>query len=111
MHDFVRFMRHAFRLVYFIRGIVLAFATLLLICVLLIVLAEGMPLGKAVYFVLITATTVGYGDITPSTTLGRVVSVAAGMAGVLATGILVAVAVRALGQAFQEKMRDQHQEQ
>jgi hypothetical protein len=107
MRDFIRFIRHLFETVHFIRGIVLALALQLLLCVIVVVLAEGMPIGQAVYFVLITALTIGYGDITPNTPWGRVASVAAGAIGMLITGIIAAATVRALSQAVHEK----HQEQ
>jgi len=108
MHDFIRFMRHVLQIVHFVRGVVVTFAVLLLLCVVGVVLAEGMPIGQAVYFVLITALTIGYGDVTPTTAWGQVASVAAGLVGLLSTGILVAVAVRALSQAVEEKMHEQH---
>lgn len=106
MRDFIRFMRQVFRILYFIRGVVLSLILLLLVCVVVIAAAEGLPLDQAVYFVLITALTIGYGDITPVTTIGRVASIAAGLLGMLTTGILVAVAVRALALAFQEQRRE-----
>ena len=62
-----------------------------------------MSFGRAVYFVLITAMTIGYGDITPVTTGGKIGSVAAGLIGVAACGIFVAVATRALREAYEEK--------
>ncbi len=68
--------------------------------------AEGMSFGQAVYFVIITALTIGYGDITPETTWGRVASVAAGIIGMMTTGIIIAVAVRSFGQAIQEAHED-----
>lgn len=107
MRDFIRFMRHLFEIVHFIRGIVVALALQLLLCVIVVVLAEGMPIGQAVYFVLITALTIGYGDITPNTPWGRVASVAAGAIGILITGIVAAAAVRALSQANHEKLQEQ----
>ena len=107
MRDFIRFMRYLFEIVYFIRGIVLAFALLLLLCAVVVAVAEEMSFRDAVYFVMITALTIGYGDITPVTPWGRVASVAAGVFGLLATGIVVAVAVRALTHAMQEKRQEQ----
>lgn len=106
MRDFIRFIRNLFEIVYFIRGIILTFALLLLICVVVISLAEGLPFGRATYFVLITALTIGYGDVTPMTPLGRITSVAAGIFGLLVTGIVVAVAVRALTQSVQQKINE-----
>jgi hypothetical protein len=88
------------------RGVFHVLALMLVICVVVLVLAEGMSVGQAAYLVLITALTIGYGDITPATPAGKVVSVVVGMIGLLLTGMVVAVAVRALGQAAQEKAED-----
>lgn len=104
MRDFLRFVRHLFEIVHFIRGVLLALTLLLALCVVAMVLAEGMPVGQAVHLVLITALTIGYGDITPVTAWGRFAGVAAGVVGLLLSGIVIAVAVRALGQAVQEKL-------
>ena len=39
-------------------------------------LVEDLSLGNSVYLSFITAFTIGYGDITPATTIGRILSVA-----------------------------------
>ncbi|MFP4055339.1 MAG: potassium channel family protein [Candidatus Brocadiia bacterium] len=36
---------------------------------------ERLPLGEALYFMVVTLATVGYGDISPATTLGRLLAV------------------------------------
>ena len=96
MRDFLRFLRQLLLILHFLRGILFTFLLLLIICVVVIAFAEGMPIRQAIYFVLVTALTIGYGDVTAATMLGRMASVAAGILGVLANGIVVAVAVRAL---------------
>jgi voltage-gated potassium channel len=57
---------------------------------------EGIKLGDAVYFAFITALSIGYGDITPMTTIGKLVSVGIGLVGMLFVGVTVAIATRAL---------------
>jgi hypothetical protein len=106
MRDFLLFLRYLFRIIHFARGILLSLGLLLLICVLVFSRAEGVAFREGVYFVLITALTIGYGDITPETAWGRIASVAAGVIGVLITGMVIAAAVRALGQALQIKGGD-----
>jgi voltage-gated potassium channel len=103
MQDFVQFLRYLFRIIYFVRGVIVAFAVLLTGCVVLMALAERMPVGQATYLILITSLTVGYGDIAPATALGRTVSVAAGILGLILNGLVIAVAVRALSEAVQDK--------
>ena len=57
---------------------------------------EGLKLGDGIYFAFVTALSVGYGDIAPKTTLGRVVSINLGFVGMLFIGVVVAIATRAL---------------
>ena len=102
MRDFLRFLRHLWKVIHFLRGVVVSLLLLLLFCAILVAVSEGMPLREAVYFVLITALTIGYGDITPATPLGRVASVAAGIIGIVSTGIVVAASVRALERSYRE---------
>lgn len=51
-------------------------------------------LGETVYFCAITALTIGYGDVVPTTTLGRIDAVLLGLIGLLITGLVTAAAVR-----------------
>ena len=71
---------------------------------LLLALLDGKPLGEGVYLALITATTIGYGDLSPETWAARVVAVAIGVNGLLLTGIVVALAVKALELTYREEM-------
>jgi voltage-gated potassium channel len=77
--------------------------TLLFIILLLSVLfsrTEAISIGQALYFSFITALTVGYGDITPATGLGRVIAVLLAIIGVITSGIVVAVALQAVRLAY-----------
>ncbi|RQR53875.1 two pore domain potassium channel family protein [Burkholderia sp. Bp9140] len=49
--------------------------------------------GQVAYFCAITALTIGYGDVIPTTDLGRFVAVLLGFHGVLITGLVTAAAV------------------
>jgi voltage-gated potassium channel len=106
IRDFQRFFRHFFGTLYFVRGALLAFLLLLLACAIVVAIAEGMSFGNATYFVLVTALTVGYGDIVPTTMWGRIASLAAGVIGLLAFGIIVAVNTRALKEFVEENIRE-----
>ncbi|MHB9837353.1 potassium channel family protein [Paraburkholderia terrae] len=44
-------------------------------------------LGETLYFCAVTALTIGYGDVVPTTTLGRIIAVLLGLLGVLMTGV------------------------
>jgi len=61
--------------------------------------AEGLPLFEGIYFAIITGLTIGYGDIVPVTTVGRILALILGLVGVVFTGMIVATAVHALREA------------
>lgn len=101
----VRFLDHLFQMCWDLRAIYLAFLALMLVGAAVIAGAENMPLGEAVYFSFITGFTVGYGDIAPITTIGRIVSVLLGFVGILFTGLVAAVIVRAVREAWEESQK------
>jgi voltage-gated potassium channel len=47
--------------------------------------------------------TIGYGDLVPVTSLGRLLSLVIGFVGLLTTGLLVAVSLQAVRTAFEQK--------
>lgn len=53
------------------------------------------------YFCSITALTIGYGDVIPTTTVGRIDSILLGLVGLLITGIIIAASVRAIQESSQ----------
>jgi hypothetical protein len=52
----------------------IALATVLLIGVLGFMFAEGLSLGDAIYFSIVTISTVGYGDVHPTTQVGKILA-------------------------------------
>lgn len=56
---------------------------------------EEFSWNEGLYFGWITATTVGYGDITPTRPFTRLISIAIGLIGIINTGIYVSIAVEA----------------
>ena len=103
--DFLRFLRHVFDLLHFVRGVLLGQLLILILCSALLAIAEDAAFGETLYLSAITALTVGYGDVTPTTTVGRIVCVVIGLVGVVFVGLVVAVATRALDQGAEEKRR------
>ena len=97
-----RFLGHVFEMSWHLRALYLAFLALLLVGAAVIAGVEDIPVEEAVYFSFITGLTVGYGDIVAQTTVGRIVSVALGFVGILFTGLVVAVIVRAVREAWEE---------
>ena len=105
IRDFWHFVHHVFELLRFVRGALYGLLLVLLLCSVLLAVAEGMAFGEALYLTAITALTIGYGDITPTTAGGRIVAVVIGFVGVIWVGINVAIANRALAQGFKGKRR------
>ena len=63
---------------------------------------EKIPIGDAVYFAFIIGLTIGYGDIVAHSVTGRVVSVLVGIVGILFTGLIVAIGVHAVRDAWDQ---------
>ncbi len=63
---------------------------------------EGLSIGDSLYYGFITATTVGYGDMTPSTGRGKFYAIILAVIGLIFTGIMVALSVEAAGTAFDQ---------
>lgn len=62
----------------------------------LVGLREGWSILDSVYFSFVTGLTIGYGDLAPRSTLGRLLAVLIGVCGILLTGLIAAIAVRAM---------------
>jgi hypothetical protein len=66
-------------------------------------LAEGWGLWKGLYFAFITGLTIGYGDLVPSRVASQILAVLIGFLGVVAMGLIAALAVRAVTQQQQPR--------
>ena len=78
-----------------------------LICVqlalgLVVGLLEGWRLGDAAYFTFVTGLTIGYGDLVPVRGISRVLAVLIGFSGIILTGLIAAVGVRALQEVAEQ---------
>jgi voltage-gated potassium channel len=56
-------------------------------------------IGETIYFCAITALTIGYGDVVPTSTFGRIDAILLGSIGMVFTGLIVAAAVRGVQEA------------
>ncbi|WP_178933803.1 potassium channel family protein [Oceaniferula marina] len=70
---------------------------------LLISLFDSIPIIEGQYLAFITSLTVGYGDLSPETWPARIVSICIGINGLLLTGIVVAMAIKAVELSFSEE--------
>jgi len=57
---------------------------------------EGWSKIDGIYFAFITGLTIGYGDLAPIRGISRVLAVTIGFSGILLTGVIAALVVRAL---------------
>ncbi len=94
-----------FRMVWHIGSVFLAIVALIIAGAVVFAGVEKMPIGEALYFAFITGLTVGYGDIVPATTVGRIISVFLAFVGILFTGLVIAVSVRALREAWEKTQK------
>ena len=106
-----RFNTHFLRITWHLRSLYLTLLALIMTGAVVIAATEKVSFGKAVYFSFITALTVGYGDIAPSTNIGRIISVLLGLIGILFTGVVVAAAVQAVRYAWEETQSQSRQSQ
>jgi len=97
----IEYVRDLVRLAMHVRELMLFLLLLMTIGGFVISELEGIKLGDALYFAFITGLSVGYGDITPNTTTGKIVSVAIGLVGTLFVGLTAAIATRALADTAQ----------
>jgi hypothetical protein len=72
---------------------------------LLIAWVEGWALGDGAYFTFITGLTIGYGDLVPRQPLSRTLAILIGFLGTVLSGLVAAIAVRALQTATHEGER------
>lgn len=105
MHDFVIFVRRFSQKLFFVRGVLLTLLLLMLTFAFITAQVDSIPFADALYLVFITALTVGFGDLTPSSGVTRIICVLAGFVGVIFVGLVVAVSIRALELAVEEKRR------
>src|SRR4029077_12634496 len=66
---------------------------------------EGWRMGEDAYFQFVTGLTIGYGDLVPVRMLARVIAVVIGLCGILLTGLIAAIGVRALQAATEHETR------
>ena len=85
--------------VHHVREVIVSLILLLLAGGFLISRVENLKIADGFYFAFITGMSIGYGDITPQTGLGKLISVCIGLIGMLFVGITVAIATRALADA------------
>ena len=105
IHEFSDFVRLFFRYARYVREVLVSLLVLLSLGGVLFSYLEDVPLGQAIYFAFITGLSIGYGDITPQTGMGCVVSIGIGMIGMIFVGMTVAVSTRALADTIKGRKK------
>ena len=103
MKNFFIFVRHFFSVLMVVSHTLIALLALMAMGAGLISIAEGMNYWKALYLTLITGLTVGYGDVVPTTVLGRIVTVLVALIGLVFFSIVIAAANRAVAKTVEEQ--------
>ena len=102
VRSFLTFTYHFIHSCYVLRGLLGIQLILVLLGGIGFAFCEGRPIGQGIYFSLITATTVGYGDISPATAFGQCISVFIALVGTIHFGLVVAVATQAFTVTIKE---------
>ena len=104
-HSFRYFLRYFGIYLWVVRKVLFSLFLLVISGAVLISIFEKISLGHSIYLSFITAFTIGYGDVTPVTTIGRILCVMIGLIGIIFTGLVVAVSTRALASTIEEGKR------
>jgi voltage-gated potassium channel len=105
---FFTFCRYFVHYALHVREVLIGLLLLLVLGGVAISQVERLELDKAIYFAFITGLSIGYGDISPETAWGRLISVLIGLVGMLFVGITVAIATRALADAARQESNGRH---
>jgi voltage-gated potassium channel len=101
MRIFIRFSYHFFSILWHFRAVFLSLIALMVGIAAAIRYFENMPFDDALYLSFITGLTIGYGDIVVKTPFGRIMAVLLGFIGIIFTGMMVAAAIRAVGESME----------
>ena len=66
-------------------------------CGLVVGRIESWGIGESLYFTFVTGLTIGYGYLTPTHVMGRLLAMVIALAGVVLIGLVAAISVQALG--------------
>ena len=100
------FIKFFARVTWKLKSIYLSFIGMFIVGAFAISYTEKLSYGDALYFTLVTGLTVGYGDISPQTIVGRVIAIVLALVGMMLTGLLVATTVQTVKYSFEKHEAD-----
>lgn len=104
----LKFINNFFRCLLHCWSIMLILLFILLIGAIVISKSEGIDFYNSIYFAFITGLTVGYGDITPVTFIGKLFSILIAIVGMIFLGLLIAISSRALNTSMKNENNKNH---
>ncbi len=96
MAIFLTFVRRFYRCLLHVYPVIGLLLSLIVLLAWAFSILEGTSLFKAIYFSLVTALAIGYGDIVPATAAGKVISLLLGLIGMVLFGIVVGISTRTI---------------
>ena len=89
---------------YYLAKFFILILLIIILGALIISLFDQIKFSQSLYLSFITATTVGYGDLTPVSSVSKIVAVILGVLGIVFTGTIVAVTVEGIRLTLKEKL-------
>lgn len=104
--DFRTFLHEFFRVLYYVKSILLGLFIMIVVFGVVLAFQESLSIGNGIYFAFISAFTVGYGDITPTTPISKLLcAFVLPILGMIMTGIMVAAAMQAISRLYRERAK------
>jgi len=101
---FVEFFREFLKVSYYAKKIIASLILLIIALGLIVSLVEGMDFWTGIYLGFISAFTVGFGDVTPHTPIGKFVcAFLLPISGMVLTGIVVSIALKSIEHLYSKK--------
>ena len=79
-----------------VSGVLLSLTLLIFIVGVLLARFDNKGIRESIYLAFITAFTIGFGDITPQSPMAKILTIVIALLGLVFTGVLVAVAIKAI---------------
>jgi len=89
---------------YYLGKFLILLTVLIILGAFLISLFDHKNFAESLYVAFITATTVGYGDITPTTYASKIVAVFLGIIGIIFTGSIITITFEAIRLTLKEQL-------